>query len=174
MALRDPLTPSGDFQVEFPLEYSRGGARRKGLPQVKVHLTFDEPILENPVSCTVVPAYSDLTSFEVLSYSKREIIAEKLRALLQQQKKWPRPRDLYDLWRILCRAGERYTWEELEPLFIEKCRIRDVEPAKGDLASENLKEWTRGAWKDRLGPMLKELPDFEVVWSEWTATMHKL
>lgn len=174
MGVKDPLTPPGDFQIEFPLEYSRGGLRRRGLPQVKVHLTFDEPILEAPVLCVVTPTYSDLSSFEVPSYSKREIIAEKLRALLQQQQKWPRPRDLYDLWHILCRSGEKYAWEELQPLFVEKCHVRGVAPDRADLVSEKLMEWTLGAWEDRLGPMLKELPDLAVVWEEWTDALRRM
>ncbi|EQD36593.1 hypothetical protein B1A_17840, partial [mine drainage metagenome] len=95
------------------------------------------------------------------------ILAEKLHALLQQQKKWPRPRDLYDLWYILCRSGERYAWEELEPLFQEKCRVRDIEPDLSGLISEHLREWNRDAWVGRLGPMLKELPEFERTWREW-------
>jgi predicted nucleotidyltransferase component of viral defense system len=106
LSLREPLTGQGDLQVEIPMEYNRGGTRRQGLPQVKVHLTFDEPVLSETVNSMVEPIYSDLSSFMIPCYSKKEIIAEKLRSLLQQQKKWPRPRDLYDLWYILCRSGE--------------------------------------------------------------------
>ncbi len=163
VAVREPLTVPGDFQIEIPLEYNRGGARRQGLPQVKVHLTFDEPILEKPVTCPVVPRYSDLRQFSVTSYNKKEIIAEKLRSLLQQQKKWPRPRDLYDLWYILCRSAEWLSWKELKPLFEEKCRVRNIEPDIAGLTSDTLREWNTNAWKDRLGPMLRELPDFDQV-----------
>jgi predicted nucleotidyltransferase component of viral defense system len=49
----------------------------------------------------VTPHYAGLRSFRVTAYSLLEIAAEKLRALLQQQDKWPRPRDLYDLWYVL-------------------------------------------------------------------------
>ena len=91
LSVREPLTAPGDFQIEIPVEYNRGGARRQGLPQVKVHLTFDEPILDKAVVRSVTPGYSDLSAFGITAYSKREIVAEKLRSLLQQQKKWPRP-----------------------------------------------------------------------------------
>jgi len=174
VAVREPLTVPGDFQIEIPLEYNRGGARRQGLPQVKVHLTFDEPILDKPTACPVVPRYSDLRRFSVMSYGKKEIIAEKLRSLLQQQKKWPRPRDLYDLWYILCRSDERFSWKELKPLFEEKCRIRNVEPDIAGLTSDTLREWNTNAWRDRLGPMLRELPDFDQVWKEWTEVFGKM
>jgi len=174
VSMRDPLTIPGDFQVEIPVEYSRGGARRRGLPQVKVHLTFDEPILDAAEALPVKPVYSDLQAFEIVSYSKHEILAEKLRSLLQQQQKWPRPRDLYDLWYILCKSGERYSWRDLQPLFTEKCRIRGLEPGIADLTSETLREWNENAWIYRLGPMLKEIPDFDATWKEWVNTFQDL
>ncbi len=174
LTTREPSTSPGDFQIEIPVEYSRGGARRQGLPQVKVHLTFDEPVLDAAVDCKIIPNYSDLSGFEITAYSKREIVAEKLRSLLQQQKKWPRPRDLYDLWYILCHTKEHFSWRELKPLFDEKCRIRDVLPDITSLTSDTLREWNENAWLHRLGPMLKDLPDFDLMWTQWHRTFHAL
>lgn len=139
-----------------------------------MHLTFDEPILDKPVVCSIKSTYSDLSPFKVHSYTKKEIIVEKLRSLLQQQKKWPRPRDLYDLWYMLCYSGEHFTWKELLPLFQEKCRIRDAKPELSGLTSDKLREWNKNVWKDRLGPMLKELPDFNLVWKEWVETFQSI
>lgn len=174
LSVREAATIPGDFQIEIPIEYSRGGPRGQGLPQVKVHLTFDEPILEKPVICSIKSPYSDLSSFKAHSYTKKEIVAEKLRSLLQQQKKWPRPRDLYDLWHMLCRSGERFTWTKLFPMFQEKCRVRDVNPDLAGLTSDKLREWNKNVWQDRLGPMLKELPKFDLVWKEWTETFQRI
>ena len=174
LTVRNPLTIPGDFQIEIPIEYSRGGARRQGLPQVKVHLTFDEPILEKPIACSIKSQYSDLSNFKVQSYTKKEIVAEKLRSLLQQQKKWPRPRDLYDLWYMLCHSGENFTLQELLPLFKEKCRVRDVQPELSMLTSDKLREWNKNIWRDRLDPMMKVLPDFDLVWKEWVETFQKI
>ena len=174
MTLKEPQTVEGDFQIEIPVQYSRGGARRQALPHVKVQLTFDEPILAGVEERTVTPPYPDLSPFTIAAYSKLEIVAEKLRALLQQQKKWPRPRDLYDLWYMLCRTRESIVWDELWPLFQKKCKIRGIEPDLGGLVSENLREWNRDVWADRLGPMLRELPDFERVWRDWVETFQKL
>jgi uncharacterized protein len=171
---QEPVTVPGDFQIEIPMEYNRGGARRQGLPQVKVHLTFDEPVLDEAIVRSVKSGYSDLSAFGITAYSKKEILAEKLRSLLQQQKKWPRPRDLYDLWYILCKSGERFSWKELKPLFDEKCRIRGVHPNITSLTSGTLREWNENAWQHRLGPMLKEVPDFDRLWKEWVKTFHEL
>lgn len=174
IALKEAHTIEEDFQIEIPVEYNRGGSRRQGLPQVKVHLTFDEPILDKPVARSIKSSYTDLSLFKVPSYTKKEIVAEKLRSLLQQQKKWPRPRDLYDLWYMLCHSRENFAWNELLSMFQEKCRIRDISPDIKGLTSNRLKEWNKKAWKDRLGPMLKELPEFDLVWKEWTETFHKM
>ena len=174
LSMREPLTVLGDFQIEIPIEYNRGGARRKSLPQVKVHLTSDEPVLDKAVDCLVTPGYSDLSPFGITAYSKKEILAEKLRSLLQQQKKWPRPRDLYDLWYILCKSEERLLWKELKPLFDEKCRVRGVQPDINGLTSDTLREWNENAWRDRLGPMLQDVPNFDRVWKEWVQTFHIL
>jgi predicted nucleotidyltransferase component of viral defense system len=76
----------------------------------------------------VKPLYSDLTEFAILAYSKEEIVAEKTRALLQQQAKWPRPRDLYDLWFIFCRQRESFDREKLKELFARKCQMRSIKP----------------------------------------------
>ncbi len=75
---------------------------------------------------------------------------------------------------MLCRAGEQFNWEELLPMFQEKCRIRNVRPNLAAITSADIRDFNRNVWRDRLGPMLNELPDFDVVWKEWTDTFQKL
>jgi predicted nucleotidyltransferase component of viral defense system len=174
MVVKDPLTIPGDFQIEMPVEYMRGGMRRQALPQIKVHLTFDEPVIEKPDLRSINSSYSDIGTFDVYAYTKKEIVAEKLRSLLQQQKKWPRPRDLYDLWYIMCLKGEHFRGSEILPLFREKCKVRDIAPNIDGLTSTDMREWNRKAWIDRLGPMLKELPDYDLVWDEWTVSIRNI
>lgn len=174
MRTKEPRTIPGDFQVEIPVEYSRGGMRTRGLPSAKVHLTFDEPRLEEPVLCPVRPRYSDLSEFEIAAYSKKEIVAEKMRALLQQQKKWPRPRDLYDLWFILCCSGEDFKANELRDTFIEKCKVRQIMPDMAGLISEDLKAWNKDAWENQMKPIMKTVPDFGQVWQEWVTRFHEI
>lgn len=174
MGMKAPHTIPGDVQVEIPIEYNRAGARTRGLPAVKIHLTFDEPILTEAVTCPIRPRYSDLPEFQIAAYSKAEIVAEKMRALLQQQKKWPRPRDLYDLWFILCRLKEPFDAHQLRRLFIEKCGVRHIHPHMVDLVYDNLKEWNKDAWGNHLKPMMKTVPEFDEVWQEWISAFHEL
>ena len=168
MIVKAGQASGGEEQLEIPVQYSRGGPRSQGLPTVRVHLTFDEPVLIEPEACKVVPPYSDLLPFSISAYSKLEIIAEKMRALLQQQEKWPRPRDLYDLWFILCSKKEEYPQDQLQRSFSIKCRSKRIENDPEALTSEKLREWNRNAWKNQLGQMMREVPDYDMVWDDWT------
>ena len=160
--------PPNETQVEIAVQYSRGGPRRQALPAVKVHLTFDEPILMGPELRNVRQMYEDIGPFNIYAYGMSEIIAEKMRSLLQQQDKWPRPRDLYDLWYILCHRREAVSPAVYVNLFTQKCRVRDIDPDLGRLVSPILKEMNRNAWENQLRPMLRNAPDYEQVWREWS------
>jgi len=91
-----------------------------------------------------------------------------MRALIQQQEKWPRPRDLYDLWFILCSKKEEYPQEQLQRSFSIKCRSKRIKDDPKALTSEKLREWNRNAWKNQLEQMMREVPDYEMVWDDWT------
>jgi len=103
----------------------------------------------------------------LLAYSKIEIIAEKMRGLIQQQEKWPRPRDLYDLWFMLCLKKEEYPANRLKSVFSSKCRSKQIADDPEAMISEKLKEWNRNAWDNQLEPMMKSVPDYERVWNDW-------
>jgi predicted nucleotidyltransferase component of viral defense system len=169
LAVKEARTIEGDFQVELPVEYSRGGARQHGLPEIKIHLTFDEPILTKPTVRSVTPLYSDLSAFTVATYTKEEILAEKMRALLQQQMKWPRPRDLYDLWFILCHENEKFDWENLRGLFDGKCRARKIDPDPTLLVSDVLKNTNERVWNAQLSAVMATVSPFAQVWQDWGA-----
>lgn len=174
MACKDPRSDEENAQVEIPIEYSRGGPRRHALPTVKVHLSFKEPLLISPEVRPVHPFGDELSPFSLTAYSKIEIVAEKLRALLQQQAKWPRPRDLYDLWYITCSKGESFDRSELRRLFEQKCQVRDVCADPAGLSSRHLYDWNRAAWANQLVPMVQNAPDYDEVWRQWTGKCQDL
>lgn len=174
MSMKQARTIPGDFQIEIPMEYARGGMRARGLPAVKVHLTFDEPLFTNSVLSSVECKYPDISKFKITAYSTNEIVAEKMRALLQQRKKWPRPRDIYDLWFIFCKSGERFRAGQLLELFSKKCKVRDIEPDLAGLISDELREWNKNPWANQMRPLMKEVPDFEEVWREWVEAFHRV
>ncbi len=167
MSVGRELKSEGEAQIEIPLHYSRVGTRRRALPAVRLHLTFDEPILSKPVWREVRPDYPDIPPFQIFAYGLPEMVAEKMRALLQQQEKWPRPRDLYDLWFVLCLKKERLSGEDVIELFHRKCGIRGIRPDAERLVSDSFREWNRQAWEKQLAPMMRQAPDYGTVWGDW-------
>lgn len=59
-----------------------------GSSRGRVHLTFDEPVLTTREIRAVEPPCPGLDPFRITAYSLQEVVAEKLRTLLQQQEKW--------------------------------------------------------------------------------------
>jgi predicted nucleotidyltransferase component of viral defense system len=170
----EPRAEPAEAQAEIAVSYSRGGPRRQSLPVVRVHLSFDEPLLAEPEERWVHSAYSEPGPFSIVAYSKLEIVAEKLRALLQQQERWPRPRDLYDLWYITCHEREVFDRGRLRELFERKCGVRAVVPDVEGLRSDRLYEWNRKAWSMQLSSVLRTVPDYDQVWAEWVTRCKEL
>lgn len=73
----------------------RGPQAPPGLPKVKIDITSDELVVDQPVLRNVAHPYSDapLPVEQIQCYSLTELFAEKLRALAERC----RPRDLYDI-----------------------------------------------------------------------------
>jgi predicted nucleotidyltransferase component of viral defense system len=78
--------------------------------RVMVEVSVDEPVLRPALEREVIHEYGEPLDTRVKVYSLEEIVAEKLRAILQHVEKleergWSRSRarDYYDLWRVLKR-----------------------------------------------------------------------
>ncbi|OGO94860.1 MAG: hypothetical protein A3F10_05485 [Coxiella sp. RIFCSPHIGHO2_12_FULL_42_15] len=76
--------------------------------RIKIEITHDEPVILPPEYKPILHNYEEALECIVVCYPIEEIIAEKLRALLQTHQKlvargWnrPRARDYYDLWCVL-------------------------------------------------------------------------
>ena len=107
------------------------------------------------------------------SYTLAEIVAEKLRALLQSrlhlsQRGWGASRvcrDYYDLWSVLRREGQLN--DHIPDLMLRKCTIRGVafESPEAFLARELLAV-ARREWNQQLLPFVPDAPPVDQVLSE--------
>ncbi|MCX5643278.1 MAG: nucleotidyl transferase AbiEii/AbiGii toxin family protein [Phycisphaerae bacterium] len=97
--------PAGQeaFTIRVQLPWQRQAQTR-----VMVEIAIDEKVLKTPCRRSVIHEYGETIQADVQVYCLEEIIAEKLRAILQhqrslQQRGWSRSRarDYYDIWRIL-------------------------------------------------------------------------
>lgn len=147
--------------------------QRDFLTNVKVEVTTREQVLLKPAEKAIIHGYGENLDGTILTYQLEEIIAEKMRAILQFAKKlhergWARSRvrDYYDLWRILGDYGEQIDKAILPALVNQKCENKSITFQRVDdlfevRLIEHLIEWER--W---LSPVMPNLPKKDIVISE--------
>jgi len=64
---------------------------------VPLNISMKERVLLGPKKESIIPLYRELPSFEIFVMHEKEILAEKVRAILTRMKS----RDVYDLWFLL-------------------------------------------------------------------------
>lgn len=144
------------------------------LCRVKLEVTHDEPVLLPPEERPILHAFEETIEGTVQCYRLEEVVAEKLRALLQTQQRlhargWTRPRarDYYDLWRVLSRYGEELKRSILPELVAAKCLHRGISYDSLDsFFSEDLVAEARRHWQASLGSFVSPLPSCDLVLHE--------
>jgi predicted nucleotidyltransferase component of viral defense system len=129
------------------------------LHRIKLDLTFDEPLILDPIIKEVTHPYSDKqnNSFKILSYSYEEIFAEKLRALMQRL----RPRDLYDVIHLHKNKKLITNRDVLKQTLIKKCEIRSTPFPTFELINHhNNRKLVESEWSIQLRHQLSDLPPF--------------
>ncbi len=169
MRLREPH-PGGQVayivRVQFPYQSSP-------LCRLKIEITTDEPILLPPENHSIIHEFPERLNVAVQTYPLVEIIAEKLRALLQSEAKLAErgwggariPRDYYDLW-----YSTKFTslsGSNLKDLVVRKSETRDVTfSSANDFFTTVLKGTAKSLWQKQLLPFLPNAPPVEVVLDE--------
>jgi hypothetical protein len=137
------------------------------LCRIKIEVSHDEQVLLPPAVRHLIHEYGeDLMDVRVRCYQLEEIVAEKLRTLLQTQQKlstrgWSRPRarDYYDLWRLLTGFGSSIEPERFVALLDRKCQHRQVSfRTVDDFFGEDLLAQVRTHWNTSLGVFVPGLP----------------
>lgn len=102
------------------------------------------------------------TGLSFYAYSKCDLMAEKLRSILQQKtRNRNRRQDIYDLWFLL----EQHPVSpeeclEIREIFIQKCRSRDIEPDVRSLEDDEVRERSKAEWES-LADEVEYLPPFD-------------
>ncbi len=167
---RDPH-PAGQeaFSIRAQLPWQR-------TPQTRalVEVAVDEPLLKAPSYRRVMHDYGEPIEAQVQLYALEEIMAEKLRAILQQrrmleQRGWSRSRarDYYDLWRILQAYQDRLDLTDFGRLVQAKCEVRGVRfQGADDFFDAPMLAYVEKTWSQWLGHLVPELPIFAKVMGE--------
>lgn len=106
------------------------------------------------------------TGLSFYAYSKCDLIAEKLRSILQQKVRGRnRRQDTYDLWFLLeehpVSPDECF---EIKEIFLAKCRSREIEPDARSLDDAEVIERSKAEW-ETLASEVSYLPKFETAFA---------
>ncbi|TET45697.1 nucleotidyl transferase AbiEii/AbiGii toxin family protein [candidate division TA06 bacterium] len=125
----------------------------------KVDVTREKPI-DRVVEKELQRVYSDYPGFSTKLETVEEILAQKLRAILERQK----CRDYYDVWKLL---ELEIDLQHVRTLFERKCEFKDIEFAGShQFFPADILEVLRPYWERELGRLLQPLPSLETVVSE--------
>ena len=133
---------------------------------IKLDISFSEQIIEEPGYRKIFHPYSDshLISEIVPVYPMVEIVAEKLRSLIQRN----RPRDIYDIWYVI-NSDENPDKKAIKTLLFEKAEKKNIEILNVEQFVNGQKfRKNKRAWEVSLKQHLpiNALPDFDMVYSQ--------
>ncbi len=176
LVLREPHPADQNaFTVRIRFPY-----HRTHLCRLKIEITIDEPVLLVPEERLILHDFYEVFDVRIKAYALAEIVAEKLRALLQsharlQLRGWGGSRicrDYYDLWYIMNKID--LVKNDLPLLVKEKCRARYVVfKSPSDFFMDELVDIARIEWQKQLSPFVKPIPDVHQVLSELRKSVHK-
>ena len=136
--------------------------------RLRVDISFDENVIIEPVFKIVASQYPDIAHYHVNAYSLNEILAEKIRSILQRGKS----RDYYDVWILL--KVEKFDLKKIRELLMEKCKLKGIEFKLESIFDEDKLRDASRFWEVGLKDLVKELPDFGLVTSELRNKLEKL
>ncbi len=142
--------------------------------RVMVEVTVDEPILWQVENRGFIHAYEENLDSEIQVYALEEVVAEKLRAILQyaaalRRRGWSRSRarDYYDLWRVLGAYKNQLDLIGFDSLLHEKCAVRKVGfKDEEDFFHDMILANVASTWDQSLGLLVAGLPPFQTVIEE--------
>lgn len=119
---------------------------------VKIEIILYELMVFPTESREVFHPYTDElseTPLTVPCYSLREVLAEKLRALIQRS--YTAPRDFYDIW-YLANNQETIDWKEITIAFHEKMNYKNIEfEGIHQMINDTNDKRVKAAWQNSLG-----------------------
>ena len=128
---------------------------------IKLDFSFRENVIE-PVRNILQSEYPIITSNFILSLSKNEIIAEKVRAIMTREKM----RDLYDLWIVQELGGEfdlelvNQKLKYYNEIFDKKTYIERIDNFKSDKFITDLRPFVPSDERSKLGLLFEFVKEY--------------
>jgi predicted nucleotidyltransferase component of viral defense system len=162
IAIKLRKNKQGQDTFEARVHY-RGPLQMPNWPKVSLDITRHESLFPPFVRLPVHHAYPDDLPAESLvqTYSFEELLAEKLRALVERT----RPRDLYDVVYLLDNRFDAIAVDRARHLFAEKCRAKAFTPPTpaAIVSSVRSSAELRADWANMLAHQLPQLPGIDSV-----------
>ncbi len=156
---RETQHDTGNFNFYLAYTGPLGGAGAN--KDIKVDISQDELICYAPEEKQIINTYSDLEEkYSIFCYSPGEVIAEKMRSVMQRTT----PRDIYDLWYLLEVEGQDI--EDHVFAFQDKAKYKGYVPNELIKVIEQKEKTYAQHWKDHLANQMTEAPEFKKVWRE--------
>ena len=171
---RNKTQISKDIEQGYEIKIKYWGADHKPFQQpapairwhtfIKLDISHTEKILTDIQLKPINHNYTDKENIVSLIpvYSIEEIVAEKLRSLMQRN----RPRDIYDLWYLL-QSFDIGKYKVLKQLLTEKCDYKNIGfSGVADFVNEKKGRRNKREWESSLNHHLPDgkLPDFDTVY----------
>lgn len=165
--LRGNLT----FQIKISYIGPRGQINLP--PKIKLDLTRFETVVLPLEKRELLHNYSDKgdAKCQILCYPLDEILAEKIRSLLERT----RARDFYDVWRLLRDHSQMVNLENFRKSFDEKCKYKSVSlPSIDDFLTTEKEAELRSDWEISLPHQLNYPPKFDIIKDEFLSLIVKV
>ncbi len=111
------------------------------------------------------------------SYSLHNVLAEKMRSLLQQPiRKRKRRQDVYDIW-LLLTSADTFSADEkaqIHQMLVDSCRSKGIEPTSVSMDDEVVVELAREGYAGLRDDVDGELPDFDEAMAQVRALYRSL
>ena len=165
---------TGDTLTSVQLKLGYDGPLRKASGQknnIRVDIAFDEKIIMSFNSRLVHRDYTDDIDARLSVYSLEEIVAEKLRSILQRGKS----RDYYDVWILLKRYKKDIVIDDMLGILQQKCEFKGIAfPAVADFFLPDRVNEAAPFWERGLAHQVDKLPTFESVLLELRVLLAKI
>lgn len=161
----DATFPALKARIGYADRMSPGQMRRlndgQAIHVISIDYNFNEPIFNVTVS-------SDEEIQTIRVYTMSEIMAEKYRAILQQEmRNRYRRQDVYDLYHlIMSRSISEGEMAEILSSLVEKCASRGIVPDVYSLDNEKIRARAADNYAQLAPEIRGSLPDFDVAYSK--------
>jgi predicted nucleotidyltransferase component of viral defense system len=144
---------------------------------IKIEIILYEKMIFAPKTANIIHNYSDKLTENAQNipiYSISEVLAEKIRALIQRS--YTAPRDYFDIW-YLSKNIENIDWQEVVKCFHKKMEYKNLHFSGIDqLINENNEKILKSAWKNSLEHQIEsgKLPEYEMVRNDLKILLEKI